>query len=350
MSAPHSLLSICATIKDRSRLEIDGRKLFLFPRCVASIREALKDIPGELVVADWGSEDWPLEEWLPDAASPVPVRILQLEGTFSRGRGLNAAARAARGDVLFFADADAIVSAPLIHEGIEHARSGRAYFPIVFAYESPDHSAGRWCEGGFGHCFIAKRAFEEAGGWPEYSSWGQEDKDLWRRISARQPVVREKASGFHHQWHPEDPAWKNRYGEQTPAFEEKRAKVLATQTEVAAAREVFARIEEAIPGRARFILVDEDRFSRPPGAEGRIVPFLERDGRYWGIPASDASALAELERLESAGARYMVFPWITFWWLDHFSGLADHLRSKGEPVLEDERLVIFDLAPGRSAR
>ena len=117
--------------------------------------------------------------------------------------------------------------------------------------------------------------------------------------------MREKASGFHHQWHPEDPAWKNRYGEQTPAFEEKRAKVLATQTEVAAAREVFARIEEAIPGRARFILVDEDRFSRPPGAEGRIVPFLERDGRYWGPPPDDETAIRECERLRQDGAAFL---------------------------------------------
>ena len=349
MSAPRPVLSICTTIKNRSRLEIDGREIRLFPRCVASIREALKGVRGELVVADWGSEDWPLDEWLPAAASPVPVRTIRLEGTFSRGTGLNAAARAARGEVLFFADTDALVTAEVLHRGIEHAGSGKAYFPIIFAYDSPQHSTGRWCEGGFGHCFIAKAAFEEAGGWPEYRSWGQEDKELWRVISARMPVVREKAAGFHHQWHPEDPAWKNRYGEQTSAFEAKRAKVLATQSEVAAAREVFARIEDAIPGKARYILVDEDRFARPPGAQGRIFPFLEHGGLYWGIPENDASALAELERLESEGARYIVFPWITFWWLDHFTGLAARLRSKGETVLEDDRLVIFDLAPEESA-
>jgi len=349
MSEPLPLLSVCTTIKNRSRLEVEGRELLLFPRCVASLREALKDVPSELIVADWGSEDWPLREWLAEASSPIPVRVIQIEGTFSRGKGLNAAARAARGEVLFFADADALVSARVVHEGIEHARSGKAYFPIIFAYDSPEHSAGRWCEGGFGHCFMAKRAFEEAGGWPEYRSWGREDKELWRIISERQPVVREKAAGFHHQWHPEDPGWKNRYGEQTPAFEEKREKVLATQAEVAAAREVFARIEDAIPGGARYILVDEDRFAKPARAEGRIVPFLERDGRYWGIPANDASALAELERLESKGARYIVFPWITFWWLDHFAGLASHLRSRGETVHEDDKLVIFDLAPEGSA-
>src|SRR5215510_8347818 len=101
------MLSICTTIKNRSRVTVEGRELLLFPRCVESIRASVgRELPCELVVADWGSDDWPLDEWLPGAASPIPVRIIQLDGTFSRGRGLNAAARAARGDLYFFADSD----------------------------------------------------------------------------------------------------------------------------------------------------------------------------------------------------------------------------------------------------
>jgi len=350
MATPPPLLSICVTIKNRSRLEVEGRELRLFPKCVASIREAVDGVPSELVVADWGSDDWPLGEWLADAASPVPVRIIQLEGTFSRGKGLNRAARAAAGEVLFFADADALLSSGVVHAGIEIARRGKAYFPIIYAYESPDHTTGRWCDGGFGHCFLTRVAFEEAGGWPEYSSWGREDKDLWGIVSARGPVVRERASGFHHQWHPEDPDWKNRYGERSPEFEQTRAKVLATQVEVAAAREVFARIDAAIPRGSRYILVDEDRFTKPSGSTDRVIPFLERDGQYWGIPADDATAIGELQRLEAEGATYIAFPWTTFWWLDHFSGLHAHLRSTASRVVEDDKLVIFELAAGRRVK
>src|SRR5262245_31161846 len=97
------MLSICTTVKNRSIVRAGGRELRLFPNCVDSIvraRGAVLEL--ELVVADWESDDWPLERWLDAAADPIPVRIVTLSGTFSRGRGLNAAAAAARGEFLFF--------------------------------------------------------------------------------------------------------------------------------------------------------------------------------------------------------------------------------------------------------
>jgi hypothetical protein len=302
------MLSICTTIKNRSRLTVDGSELELFPRCVESIRSSVGDLPCELVVSDWHSDDWPLERWLPQAASPIAVRILQLDGTFSRGKGLNAAAKTSTWDVLFFIDADALLCDKVIRSGIEHVRDGRAYFPIIYAYGSKDHTTGRWCDGGYGHCFISKDSFEAAGGWPEYYSWGREDKEFWAAVSSRQATVRERVTGFCHQWHPEDPGWKNRYGEATAAFELTKAKVVATQSEVAVAQEVLAQVEAVLPPKARYILVDEDRFTKPAGSLERVTPFLERDGKYWGIPADDSTAIAELQRLHAKGTRFIVFP------------------------------------------
>jgi hypothetical protein len=338
------MLSICTTIKNRSRLQVDGHELLLFPKCVESIRTSVdQELPCELVVADWHSDDWPLDRWLPEAASPIPVKIIQLEGTFSRGRGLNAAARAATWDVVFFADSDVLLSSQLIRSGVEHARNGKAYFPILYAYDSIQKTTGRWCDGGFGHCFIRKDSFESAGGWPEYSSWGREDKEFWAAVSTRQPVVREKVAGFYHQWHPDDPDWKNRYGERTAAFAETRAKVIASQREVSMAREVFAQVQAALPAGTRYVLVDEDRFTKPAGSPVRAIPFLERDGKYWGIPADDPTAIGELHRLHTSGARFIVFPWITFWWLGHFAGLRAYLESTSTKILENEKVVIFEL-------
>jgi len=338
------MLSICTTIKNRSRLTVEGRELLLFPKCVESIRASVDDdLPCELVVADWHSDDWPLLEWLPGAASPIPVRVLQLDGPFSRGRGLNAAAGAARSDLLFFADTDVLLCSKLIRSGIEHSRSRRAYFPIVFCYDSPLHTTGSWSDGGFGHCLISRESFENAGRWPEYSAWGREDKEFWAAVSSRQPAVRERVAGFCHQWHPDDPDWKNRYGERTAAFEETRARVVASQKEVAGAREVFSQIEAVLPAGARYILVDEDRFTKPSGSSERVFPFLERGGEYWGVPADDSTAIEELKRLEESGARFIVFPWISFWWFDHFSRFLGHLQSTARKVLENEKLVIFGL-------
>ncbi len=341
------MISICTTIKNRSRLTVEGRELHLFPRCVESIRASVGEVPCELVVADWQSDDWPLDQWLPAAAGPIPVRILQLEGTFSRGKGLNAAASAARGDLLFFVDTDVLLSSQVVRSGIEHARNGKAYFPIIYSYDSMHHTTGRWCDGGYGHCILSKESFERAGGWPEYSSWGREDKDFWKKVQSGQPVVRERVTGFYHQWHPEDPDWKNRYGENTAAFEQTKARVMASRSEVATLREVFAQVEAVVPQESRYILVDEDRIMKPAVLPGRVIPFLERDGQYWGIPADDAAAIAELKRLHAKGARFIVFPCITFWWLSHFSGLSAHLRSTAARVLENETVIIFDLgAPG----
>jgi hypothetical protein len=75
----------------------------------------------------------------------------------------------------------------------------------------------------------------------------------------------------------------------------------------------------------------------------RAIPFLEHLGQYWGPPADDATALRELERLRQAGASHIVFASPSFWWLDHYVGLCNHLRSLNACLLENERLVVVRL-------
>src|SRR5712692_386616 len=92
-----------------------------------------------------------------------------------------------------------------------------------------------------------------------------------------------------------------------------------------------------------FILVDQDEWGMTDRAICRPIPFLEENGLYWGNPADDEIAIRELERLRQAGARFMAFGWPSFWWFDHYSGLQHYLRSHFGCVLENERLVVFDL-------
>ncbi len=66
------MLSICMTVKNRSRVPVDGRELMLMPNCVQSIVDSVgSGFECEIVVSDWGSDDWPLQEWLVEAAAPV---------------------------------------------------------------------------------------------------------------------------------------------------------------------------------------------------------------------------------------------------------------------------------------
>jgi hypothetical protein len=100
----------------------------------------------------------------------------------------------------------------------------------------------------------------------------------------------------------------------------------------------------AIPPGERFILVDQDEWGTNGDLAGRWrVPFLEREGEYWGSPPDDATAVREFERLREDGAHFMVFGWPAFWWLDHYSGLHSHLRTHFRCVLENTRLIVFDL-------
>ena len=45
----------------------------------------------------------------------------------------------------------------------------------------------------------------------------------------------------------------------------------------------------------------------------------------------------------SAGTDFLVFAWPAFWWLDHYSGFSGRLRAAARAVVENDRLVVFDL-------
>jgi LmbE family N-acetylglucosaminyl deacetylase len=103
-------------------------------------------------------------------------------------------------------------------------------------------------------------------------------------------------------------------------------------------------IVSVVPTDATFVLVDDDQLALAPVVSPRrCIPFLEKDGQYWGPPADDQSAIHELDRMWLGGAHFMVFAWPSFWWFDHYSSLTRHLRSRFHCLLENERLVIFDL-------
>jgi hypothetical protein len=105
-----------------------------------------------------------------------------------------------------------------------------------------------------------------------------------------------------------------------------------------------------IPAGESFILVDEDSWRIDAGGGRRAIPFLERDGHYWGHPPDDETAISELERLRESGAKFMVFGWPGFWWLDYYEGLHRYLRSRYRCLLENERIVVFELGGEPVAR
>jgi|SRR5437016_2216312 len=97
-----------------------------------------------------------------------------------------------------------------------------------------------------------------------------------------------------------------------------------------------------IPRAEPFILVDEEQL-RGELPHTAAIPFLERNGKYWGPPEDDATAIRELERLRRTGAKYLAFIWPTFWWLDHYTRFDAFLRKNCRRALKNDRLLVFDL-------
>jgi hypothetical protein len=98
-----------------------------------------------------------------------------------------------------------------------------------------------------------------------------------------------------------------------------------------------------VPAGATYILVDELQTRLADDAEHRALPFLEREGEYWGHPADSAHAIREIERMRQAGCTHIVFAWPSTWWLEHYVGMTEHLRARHRCVLESSRLTIFEL-------
>jgi hypothetical protein len=115
------------------------------------------------------------------------------------------------------------------------------------------------------------------------------------------------------------------------------------------ARNLSREIEAFVPAGGTFVEAGDAAEWTGLQAGRRALPFVERDGQYWGLPDSDDAAIAELERMRAAGASALVFRSPNFWWLDHYSGFASHLRARYGPLVENDRIVVFGLADGRRA-
>ena len=99
-----------------------------------------------------------------------------------------------------------------------------------------------------------------------------------------------------------------------------------------------------IPRGSICILVDENHWGDTRNKLNRtMLPFLERDGEYWGLPPDDDTAIRELGRMRTAGAQYLIFPWHSLWWLNHYGRFNQYLRATFPCIVQTEHLLVFKL-------
>jgi hypothetical protein len=105
-----------------------------------------------------------------------------------------------------------------------------------------------------------------------------------------------------------------------------------------AKRELAAQI----PADEAFVLVDQDQL-RALLPHQRALPFLEKNGEYWGPPADGTEAVRELERMHVAGASRIAFIESTLWWLEHYPELREHLLHHAEVTHQTAATRIYRL-------
>lgn len=78
-------------------------------------------------------------------------------------------------------------------------------------------------------------------------------------------------------------------------------------------------------------------------AERKGWHFPEKEGIYNGEPRQSAQAIAELARLRSRGASYLVFTKDTSWWLDYYDVFARQLAENATLMETTSGFKIYEL-------
>lgn len=108
-------------------------------------------------------------------------------------------------------------------------------------------------------------------------------------------------------------------------------------------RRLSTEIESLIPEESTLVVVDDGNFGAEVFPQRHPVPFLEREGQYWGPPVNDDAAIQAVELMRERGAEFLVVIWPAFWWLDYYQGWSEYLHSRYKCIKQNNRIVLFDL-------
>ncbi len=98
-----------------------------------------------------------------------------------------------------------------------------------------------------------------------------------------------------------------------------------------------------IPAGKKVLLIDQQGFGNSFAPNNKIVPFLEKNGNYWGIPENDETAAQELLRMINAGIEYIAVGFPCFWWLAYYPEFEKTLRQNTKSLTENHAVKLFRL-------
>lgn len=367
--------------------------------CLESVLANTVETDLELIVVDNGSRDG-TPEYLATLAADERVRVILNEVNLGFAPAVNQGLRAARGEVLVLLNADTLVPpgwlepllqpltdpavglvGPVTNEAGNEAEveiGYRSYGELVhFARQRARTYAGRTFPIEVATMFCAafrRDVYDAVGPLDERFEIGffEDDDYSMRVLVAGFRVVCAESAFVHHfgegSFGPLVPTGEHGriFRENQRRFEEKwltrwesheRRPAQHYRTLVERVRRV---VSTDLPADAVVLVVSkgDEKLVELDGRTGWHFPRLE-DGSYAGhYPGTSEEAIAQFEALRTNGARYVVFPETSRWWLDWYDGLADYL-SRFEQVdvhgacqifcLEDQTASAQRLDPAQGA-
>ena len=113
--------------------------------------------------------------------------------------------------------------------------------------------------------------------------------------------------------------------------------------------EIAIELRQHLPEGKSVIVVDDGVTECDLAGHGNVIPFLERNGVYFGRPADSEIAIRELQRLQSV-ADFLAIMRPAFWWVEFYSDWYRYLTENFEMTLHNDRLIVFDLQSESSPR
>jgi glycosyltransferase involved in cell wall biosynthesis len=106
-------------------------------------------------------------------------------------------------------------------------------------------------------------------------------------------------------------------------------------------------LKDVVPPGGSYALIDGNEWADTEPLEDRhVISFTANAGEDNGPPADDQAAIAQLEIHRRRGVKYLILWWTSFWWLDHYQAFRRHLFSRFPCVLQNDRVIVFEIAKG----
>jgi GT2 family glycosyltransferase len=117
-------------------------------------------------------------------------------------------------------------------------------------------------------------------------------------------------------------------------------------------RELRTRIRETVqakvPTGSTVLVISKGDSSllELPERQGWHFPQTDRGAYNGHHPESSGAAIAHLESLRTRGAEYLLIPQPSFWWLDYYTELRQHLETRYTKLDQDASCAVYRLTPG----